>query len=116
MFGNLARRGDAFAGEVALLPTAATAIAEHLEVVDAQLRMAAHLVEPGQRSPEHRFRRGTAGSVTYQLAEAAGVPGEARRAVDALAVFAGYAGFGDRTAMGMGHVRPGTSPDLPPQR
>ncbi|MDG4765246.1 CRISPR system precrRNA processing endoribonuclease RAMP protein Cas6 [Solwaraspora sp. WMMD406] len=114
VFGNLSRRWDAFAGEVALPASAATAVADHLEVVDAQLRMATHLVEPGQHNPEHRFRRGTVGSVTYQLAEATGVPGDARRAVDALATFATYAGFGDRTAMGMGHVRRRLSP--PPQR
>ncbi|WP_422768906.1 CRISPR system precrRNA processing endoribonuclease RAMP protein Cas6 [Plantactinospora sp. WMMC1484] len=106
VFGNLARRWDAFAGEVALPPPAAMAITEHLEASDGQVRMAQHMVEPQQRNPEHRFRRGTVGSVTYQLAEPTSLPGEARRAVDALALFAAYAGFGDRTAMGMGHVRP----------
>ncbi|MFY1637444.1 CRISPR system precrRNA processing endoribonuclease RAMP protein Cas6 [Solwaraspora sp. WMMB335] len=106
VFGNLTHRWDAFAGEVALPSSATTAVADHLEVVDARLRMVTHLVEPHQRNPEHRFRRGTVGSVTYQLAEAAAVPGDARRAIDALAAFATYAGFGDRTAMGMGHVRP----------
>ena len=114
VFTNLTRRWDAFAGEVALPTSAEPAVVDHLEAVDAQLRMVTHLVEPGQRNPQHRFRRGTVGSVTFQLAEASGVPGDARRAVDALAAFASYAGFGDRTAMGMGHVRRRLSP--PPQQ
>lgn len=105
VFGNLARRWDAFAGEVALPTSAEATVADHLEVVDAEVRVVAHLVEPRQPNPEHRFRRGAVGAVTYRLAEPTAVPGDARRAVDALATFATYAGFGDRTAMGMGYVR-----------
>ena len=39
------------------------------------------------------------------LAEPGSIPREVVLAVDALASFAEYAGFGDRTAVGMGHVR-----------
>ncbi|WFE29430.1 hypothetical protein O7623_09675 [Solwaraspora sp. WMMD791] len=45
----------------------------------AEVRVVAHLVEPRQPDPEHRFRRGAVGTVTFQLAEPTAVPGDARR-------------------------------------
>ncbi|MEU7616638.1 CRISPR system precrRNA processing endoribonuclease RAMP protein Cas6 [Micromonospora rifamycinica] len=110
VFGNLARRWEAFAAGSPLPASVAAAIDDHLEMVDGQVRIVRHLIEPQQRNPEHQFRRGTVGVVSYRLASAREVPVEARRGVDALARFAGYAGFGDRTAMGMGYVRLRPSP------
>lgn len=113
VFGNLARRWETFAADRPLPASVTTAITDHLETVDGQVRIARHLVEPHQRNPENRFRRGAVGTVTYRLATPEVLPPEARHAVDTLASFAAYAGFGDRTAMGMGHVRPRPVPAPP---
>jgi CRISPR-associated endoribonuclease Cas6 len=104
LFGSLANRWQAGAGEDAPLPAELIpAIEDHLEVVDANIRIAAHLVQGGQPP-----LRGSVGTVTYGLARPGAVPPAVRRALDALARFAGYAGLGDRTNVGMGVCAPGT--------
>ncbi|MGH3623677.1 MAG: CRISPR system precrRNA processing endoribonuclease RAMP protein Cas6 [Sciscionella sp.] len=105
VLGNLAERWDAFAGEVVLPAGLQDAVAEHAEAVAGELRIVEHLVKPARSPQPAVYGRGCTGTVTYRLAVARAVPAEIRRALDALATFADYAGFGDRTAVGMGHVR-----------
>jgi CRISPR-associated endoribonuclease Cas6 len=113
VFGNLARRWAAFGTDAPLPAGVGAAITDHLETVDGCVSIVRHLVLPGQRNPDHRFRRGSVGTVRYRLAAPDGLPADVRAAVDALAAFAEYAGFGDRTAMGMGHVRLRREPGPP---
>lgn len=100
VFTNLADRWDTFAGPVALPESARAVINNHLETSGGDLRIVDHLV----KTP-NIYRRGARGTVEYRIAEPKTAPTEAIHAVDALATFAEYAGFGDRTAVGMGHVR-----------
>jgi CRISPR-associated endoribonuclease Cas6 len=102
---NLAARWDTFAGDVALPPDTVAVLSDHVEVVGGDLRIVEHLVEPGKRDSPAGYLRGSVGTVRYRLADAHRVPAEIRLALDALAGFAEFAGFGDRTAMGMGYVR-----------
>jgi CRISPR-associated endoribonuclease Cas6 len=102
---NLAARWDTFAGDVALPLDTVAVLSDHVEVVDGDLRITEHLVEPSKRDSPAGYLRGSVGTVRYRLADAHRVPAEIRRALDALAGFAEFAGFGDRTAMGMGYVR-----------
>ena len=101
VFGSLLTRWAALAPD-GLLPDndLVTAIEQHLTVEDLRLRMAEHLVKAGQPT-----RRGVIGQITYRLAEAPKVPPPVRVGLDALMRFATYAGIGDRTSAGMGHVR-----------
>ena len=75
------------------------------QVVEFELRTAEHLVKP--RVPP---LRGAIGTVRYALAEAASVSMDARHALSTLAT---YAGLGDRTTVGMGHVLPLPAPRQP---
>lgn len=100
VFGNLADRWAAFSPEVPLPEGVEDALREHLEITEYDLRTAQHLVKAG--AP---LRRGAVGRVMYQVAEAHQVGGDVLAALDALARYATYAGFADRTAMGMGVVR-----------
>lgn len=104
---NLADRWATFAGPVALPESTWAVIADHAEVAGGELRIVDHLVEPSQHANRAGYRHGCVGTVSYRLADADAVPDAVRRAVDALAGFADYAGFGDRTAVGMGYVRAG---------
>lgn len=99
VLGNLASRWETFAGE--LTSGVAAAVTDHAETVGGDVRIVQHLV----KADSSIYRRGAVGSVQYRLAAPRSIPREAVRAVDALASFAEYAGFGDRTAVGMGHVR-----------
>ncbi|MEX5637261.1 CRISPR system precrRNA processing endoribonuclease RAMP protein Cas6 [Parafrankia sp. FMc2] len=103
VFRALAARWQAFAaapgGGLDLPDSLGRAVEEHLEVVGCELRVAEHLVKP--KVPP---ARGCVGTVRYGLAEPARVPADARHALDLLATFATYAGVGDRTTLGMGHV------------
>ena len=101
---NLADRWNTFAG-VALPPQVWDVISNHVEVSAGQLRIVEYLVEPGRRGAPAGYRKGSVGTVSYRLASAESVAAPILRAVDALASFAEWAGFGDRTAIGMGHVR-----------
>ncbi|MDT3440474.1 CRISPR-associated endoribonuclease Cas6 [Pseudofrankia sp. BMG5.37] len=108
VFTSLANRWRAYAGELRSthggvfdLEGAVVAAERNLEVVEADLRTAEHLVKP--RVPPVR---GSVGAVRYSLAEAGTVSPDARHALDTLATFACYAGLGDRTGVGMGHVVP----------
>lgn len=105
VFGNLAQRWDRFAGEVALPDSAHTAIEQHLETAGGQVRIVEHLVEPSQADRRAGYRHGSVGRVSYRLAAPDSVPDKGKLALDALTAFAPFAGFGDRTAYGMGHVR-----------
>ncbi|MBL7618806.1 CRISPR-associated endoribonuclease Cas6 [Frankia sp. AgB1.8] len=78
---------------------AVDAAERNLQVVEFDLHSAEHLVKP--KVPP---LRGAVGTVRYTLAEAASVSVDARHALSALATFATYAGLGDRTTVGMGHV------------
>jgi|GEM_PF-1462160 len=114
VFTSLANRWRAFAGELRSMggemfdvEAAVVAAERNLEVVEADLRTAEHLVKP--RVPPVR---GSVGTVRYALAEAATVSPDARHALDTLAEFASYTGLGDRTTVGMGHaiLLPATRP------
>jgi CRISPR-associated endoribonuclease Cas6 len=108
VFTNLADRWDCFAPSGLVLPAdARTAIEDHLETSGGNVRLVEYLVEPSRLRDQDGYRRGAVGTVTYRLAAAGALPGVALRALDALAGFACYAGMGDRTALGMGHVRLG---------
>ena len=111
---NLAARWDTFAGDVALPPDTVAVLSDHVEVVDGDLRIIEHLVEPSNRDSPAGYLRGSVGTVRYRLADAHRVPAEIRRALDALAGFAEFAGFGDRTAMGMGYVPSAASGQVMP--
>ncbi|MCO1575121.1 CRISPR-associated endoribonuclease Cas6 [Crossiella sp. SN42] len=100
IFTNLANRWDTFAGDVCLPLAAGDLIRDNLETTAGTLRLVPHLV----KAPDIH-RQGSVGEVTFRAASATGAPAEAVRAVDALATFANTAGFGDRTALGMGYVR-----------
>lgn len=104
VFGNLTQRWNTFAGPVALPDTAQPVIEQHLETAGGQVRIEQHLIEPSQRGRRAGYRHGSVGRVSYRLAAPASAPDEAKLALDALAAFATFAGFGDRTANGMGHV------------
>jgi CRISPR-associated endoribonuclease Cas6 len=101
VFRSLLSRWTALAGG-GLLPDndLAVAIEQHLTVEDLQLKMAEHLVKAGQPT-----RRGVTGTITYRLAGAGKLTPPVRIGLDALMRFATYAGIGDRTSVGMGHVR-----------
>jgi CRISPR-associated endoribonuclease Cas6 len=106
VFTNLADRWDTFSPHgFAMPPDARTAIDEHLEVDAGAVHLVEHLVEPSRREHPDGYRRGSVGRVTFRLAMAKQLPEVAHHAVAALAQFAGYAGMGDRTAMGMGYTR-----------
>lgn len=105
VFGNLAQRWDRFAGEVGLPGAAHLAIEQHLETAGGQVRIVEHLVESSQADRRAGYRHGSVGRVSYRLAAPDSVPDEGKLALDALAAFAPFAGFGDRTAYGMGYVR-----------
>lgn len=118
VFGNLAHRWDSFAGEVALPDAAYTAIEQHLETAGGQVWIAEHLIEPSQADRRAGYRHGSVGRVAYRLAAPTRAPDDGKLALDALAAFATFAGFGDRTANGMGHVRlePSPAPRTPSPR
>jgi len=98
IFGSLLARWRALA-DTPLPETLPSTIAHHLEIVDCELTVAKHLVKPG--AP---LARGCRGTVSVALAEPERVPPGDRRALDALAAFAAFAGLGDRTTVGMGHA------------
>lgn len=123
----LAAPGDAPAAESGDLPSAGSGdlpspwpdsrlpadlpavISGHLELADFQLSVAEHLVKAGQPG-----RRGSVGQVTYRVVQTEALAGAQLLAgLDALMTFAGYAGIGDRTAVGMGHVQPLPSGGMP---
>lgn len=100
VFTNLADRWNAFAG-LARLPSATHhTIHNHLETVDGTLHLTRHLV----KTPDIH-RTGAVGTVSYRIADPHTVPTEVIPALNALTTFATTAGFGDRTALGMGHIR-----------
>lgn len=101
VFGTLASRWRALAGQVGLPDGLDEVIRDRLELVDCHLDSAQHLAKAGTLP-----RRGCVGRVRYAVADAAGVAEPVLAALDALATFALVAGVGDRTAVGMGHVRP----------
>jgi CRISPR-associated endoribonuclease Cas6 len=111
VFRSLSNRWQAFADapDADLPRTLPGAVEGHLEVVDCDLRVGEHLVKPGVPPV-----RGCVGTVRFALAEPERVPTEARRALDALAAFAAFAGLGDRTTVGMGYAVP--LPSTPPRR
>lgn len=119
VFGNLAQRWNSFACGVALPEQVHTVINQHLETAGGQVRIVEHLIEPSQRERRAGYRHGCVGRVSYRLANPSKAPEEGKLALDALAGFANFAGFGDRTANGMGYVqlqpppapkRPGSHP------
>lgn len=112
VFRNLAQRWNSFAGEVALPEQVHTVIDQHLETAGGQVRIVEHLIEPSQRDRRAGYRHGCVGRVSYRLANPGSAPEEGKLALDALAGFADFAGFGDRTANGMGYVQlqPAPSP------
>jgi len=114
VFRNLAQRWNSFACEVALPEQVHTVIDQHLETAGGQVRIMEHLIEPSQRDRRAGYRHGSVGRVSYRLADPANAPEEGKLALDALARFADFAGFGDRTANGMGHVQ--LQPPPPPKR
>jgi CRISPR-associated endoribonuclease Cas6 len=115
VFTNLATRWDTFAPAYLTLPSnVRVAIGEHLECGAFEVRSGHHLVEPTRRDQDDGYRTGAIGWVTYRLVSAKQLPDEAVRALDGLAGFTRFAGMGDRTAVGMGYVRP--RPERPPRR
>ncbi len=113
VFRSLFTRWQAFvdAPDFSLPRTLPDAVEGHLEVVDCDLRVGEHLVKPGVPPV-----RGCVGTIRFGLAEPAQVPTEARRALDALAAFATFAGIGDRTTVGMGYAVPlPAAPPAPPR-
>ena len=105
VFGNLAQRWNSFAGGVTLPDVVQTVTQRHLETAGGQVRIVEHLIEPSQGDRRAGYRHGSVGRVSYRLADPGSAPEEGKLALDALAAFACFAGFGDRTANGMGHVR-----------
>ncbi|MGH3911663.1 MAG: CRISPR system precrRNA processing endoribonuclease RAMP protein Cas6, partial [Pseudonocardiaceae bacterium] len=104
VFRNLAQRWNTFACGVTLPEQVHTVIEQHLETSGGQVRIVEHLIEPSQRDRRAGYRHGTVGRVSYRLAGPGSAPEEGKLALDALAAFACFAGFGDRTANGMGYV------------
>ncbi|WP_424187668.1 CRISPR-associated endoribonuclease Cas6 [Actinokineospora sp. G85] len=100
VFANLADRWDTFAGPAHLPDSVRHTIEDHLETVGGAVRLTRHLV----KTP-NIHRTGAVGTVTYAVADPKSVPPKAVFALNALATFATTAGFGDRTALGMGYVR-----------
>lgn len=105
VFDNLARRWERFAADVRLPESVWTAIDAHLEASGGDVRITDHLIEPSRRAHRDGYRHGAVGTVEYHLAAPEDVPPAGCCALDALCQFATYAGFGDRTAFGMGCVR-----------
>lgn len=102
VFADLRRRWSAFTDPAGDLDEV---ISGHLEVVHHRLVMADHLVKAGAPPA-----RGSVGTITYGVAEPHRLAPDALTALDALARFAAYAGIGDRTAVGMGHVQAAAAP------
>lgn len=100
VFASLARRWAHFASAVPLPEDLDAAVRASIEVTDFDIRLAPYLVKTGEP-----LRHGAIGQVTYKLAGAEHLTAPVISAVNALAGYAEYAGFGDRTAMGMGYVR-----------
>lgn len=74
---------------------------QNLEVADYRLTMADHLLKANVAPA-----RGSTGTVTYRVADTRRSKAEAQMGLDALARCSSYAGIGDRTTIGMGHVVP----------
>jgi CRISPR-associated endoribonuclease Cas6 len=100
VFASLARRWAYFAPAMRFPEGLDTVIHAGIEVTDFDLRLASYVVKSGEPP-----RRGAVGRVTYRLAGTQSLPASVISSVNALAGYAEYAGFGDRTAMGMGYVR-----------
>ncbi|OLT37828.1 hypothetical protein BJF79_28930 [Actinomadura sp. CNU-125] len=110
VFSDLYRRWTVFVPDVPLDASVQEAIVGNLEVDEHRLTTTAHLLKAG--AP---LTHGSVGTVGYRLADSRRVSTEARTSLDALARFALYAGIGDRTNIGMGHVLP-LSPRTPRRR
>ncbi|GAA0544017.1 CRISPR-associated endoribonuclease Cas6 [Actinomadura livida] len=103
VFSDLYRKWEAFAPQAPLGETTAHAITQNLEVADYRLTMAEHLLKAGVPPV-----RGSAGKITYRVADTRRTTPQAQAGLDALVRFSVYAGIGDRTTIGMGHVLLGT--------
>ncbi|MCD0449393.1 CRISPR-associated endoribonuclease Cas6 [Actinocorallia sp. API 0066] len=100
VFSDLYRRWNAFGPPMD--DETADAITGNLEAVEHRLVTSEHLLKAGAPTV-----RGCVGTISYRVV---GQPGaDAVLALDALVRFSAYAGIGDRTNIGMGHVHP-TSP------
>ncbi|MEU4828512.1 CRISPR-associated endoribonuclease Cas6 [Actinomadura sp. NPDC023710] len=101
VFADLHRKWNAFAPEAALDEATGQAITRNIEVADYRLTMAEHLLKSGVAPA-----RGSIGTITYRVADTRRSTAQVQRSLDALVRFAAYAGIGDRTTIGMGHLLP----------
>jgi CRISPR-associated endoribonuclease Cas6 len=100
VFANLGRRWAHFAPDTPLPDDLDAAVARSIEIADFDVRLTSYLVKLGE-PPRH----GAVGNIAYRIAGATRLPDALISGVNALAHYAQYAGFGDRTAMGMGYVK-----------
>ncbi|TDC84511.1 CRISPR system precrRNA processing endoribonuclease RAMP protein Cas6, partial [Actinomadura sp. 7K507] len=101
VFSDLYRKWNAFAPQAPLDEATAHAITQNLEVADYRLTMAEHLLKANVPPV-----RGSIGQITYRIADTRRTTPQAQAGLDALVRFSAYAGIGDRTTVGMGHVLP----------
>ncbi|GAA2162010.1 CRISPR system precrRNA processing endoribonuclease RAMP protein Cas6 [Actinomadura napierensis] len=103
VLADLYRKWTAFAPDAPLDEATSQAITQNIEIADYRLTMTEHLLKANVPPV-----RGSVGKVVYRVADTRRSSPEALASLDTLVRFSAYAGIGDRTTIGMGHVLPQT--------